>query len=368
MAKGYNYPEHVAGKNAGATTNKPNAETTTGLYLRQRASKYLKKPLTWISIAAITATATLGALYKDQIVDAFNSFTQPQIQAEEVETEIAPLEDLADEKEPVVVVETEEKNPYEIATNKKPNEQTKQESKTIDDIIFYTTDEDMFGPDADPSNMDEVVSADPEKMERINKIVYSAVSMYPEDFLVENLDRIYILSELGTKINGSYHPLLKRVYVEIDPEPGRGDNDIIESIIHSEISSILLEPNIDFVSNEESYSKYFNEKAWKAINPDFLNISSLEAVKRGLSPNFKPNLFDESFLSTYSRANIEEDFNLFAGYMLTDYEPFWTAVKEHEKLKQKLDLTKEFYIALDKGFEPILEQQYETHGLECDVD
>lgn len=283
---------------------------------------------------------------------AFLSYLGIGCKAEEVK----PYEQI---KETTPIVETVEEKPYETDISEAVSEETEQEPKSIDDIIFYTTDKDMFGPDADPSNF--AVSADPEKMERINKIVYSTVSMYPEDFLVENLDRIYILSELGsadTKINGSYHPQLKRIYVVIDPEPGRGIDELIEGTLHHEISHVLLENDAND-HNYEIYSEYFDEEAWREINPE-----GFEYTGKNARSDYVPSLFEKGFLTLHGEKNVEEDLATFAEGLFTEYKPFWTAVKEHERLKQKLDLTKDFYIALDKGFEPLLKQQYETHGLE----
>ena len=63
--------------------------------------------------------------------------------------------------------------------------------------------------------------------------------------------------------------------------------------------------------------------------------------------DFDISLYDEGFLHKYAISNKWEDFTSFAEQIFINDPKFWNAVANHKKLRNKFELTCEFYGALD---------------------
>ncbi len=116
----------------------------------------------------------------------------------------------------------------------------------------------------------------------------------------------------------------------------------IYGAVHHEYSSILLRNNPGLLDRAQ----------WdKALPPGFSYLGDgTDAIREGTSDvRFNPRLFSEGFLADYSRASLEEDFNLIAENLFVSLPEFWAAVDRSQRLRAKVELVAGFYERLDPG-------------------
>lgn len=218
--------------------------------------------------------------------------------------------------------------------------------KNIDDKIRFIIEEGMF-PDSwydEPINA-KAESLNPEEIKRTRSIIIKALKKYPDEVLIKNLSKVYVLSELefyGVGFGGTNSD--DSVYLtNIDYS-----NIWIETAFHQEFSSIFL----------RSYKSLFDKQAWIRINPgDFIYFSDtgVEALKKGQdSTIFDPKLNEIGFLYEYAQSTPENDFNSFAENIFMNDSYFWEAIDKYPKLKEKFDLIVKFYNSIN----PIFTEEY----------
>jgi len=218
------------------------------------------------------------------------------------------------------------------------------DERTNTEVLFSLTDK-MF-----PRNWySKKINATAEPLDRSERqrmidILDRAFDKYPDNVLKNNLDRVYALKSLkfydvpfgGTNARNT-------VYVTDNaPNPNFTDS-FIEGVFHHEFSSVLL----------HSFPFYFNEQAWKNINPpDFsYGDGGVNAILSGeASLNFDPSLFENGFLSKYSESALEEDVNVFAQNLFTGGTNFWTIVDQNPRIRTKATMLISFYHRIEPTF------------------
>jgi hypothetical protein len=112
--------------------------------------------------------------------------------------------------------------------------------------------------------------------------------------------------------------------------------------LHHEFSSLLLYNNEDAFNIDEwqSYNKqgsaaylYSEDERWYALDTP-------------ISMDLNPALYDEGFLTEYSKASVEEDINMFAEYIFTSPEQLTKISRKYTAIHKKIDHLKRFYQTL----------------------
>jgi hypothetical protein len=179
------------------------------------------------------------------------------------------------------------------------------------------------------------------EVERLRAIIDRALAKYPKDFLDSTLKKVYGLGRLeyfGVVTGGTRSA--DSIYVVCKPH---FSDEAVERIIHAEYSSILF----------MKFEKQFDSARWLEVNPpgfEYLGSGSA-AVKAGkTSKEFNASNHKRGFLTEYSQASIEEDFNAHVAHLFMGDEAYWKAVRTYPKLKAKSDLVIGFYKQLHKAF------------------
>ncbi|MEW4455281.1 hypothetical protein AB1L30_21610 [Bremerella sp. JC817] len=184
--------------------------------------------------------------------------------------------------------------------------------------------------------------------ERALKIVGEALRKYPARVIEQNLDAVYLLSNLsysGVSTSGTNSRTV--VYVTVD-SPRRGFTDQhIEAVFHAEFSSILL----------RNFPSDFDATAWLAACPEGFEYlgNGVDAIKQNKSSlRSDTKLHSAGFLRQYAQSTMENDFNGFAAFLFSGDKATWEIVQSHPRLKQKLNITLNFFQKID----PALTQDY----------
>ncbi len=176
------------------------------------------------------------------------------------------------------------------------------------------------------------------------RLVKKALAKYPAPMLEANLKRIYLVQELifyGVPYGATNS--LDTLYL-CNEGVNKGFTDsYVEGSVYHEFSSILL----------RNYPELWSETAWTAANPKgfFYLGNGTDAVRIGAtSLDLDPKLFAQGFLTTYSKASVEDDFNVMSENLFQGDSAFWKAVEAHPALKTKCTLAVRFYEKLDPQF------------------
>jgi hypothetical protein len=119
-------------------------------------------------------------------------------------------------------------------------------------------------------------------------------------------------------------------------------------IMHAEFSSILLK-NYGFPSDE-----------WQAINKPswrYFGSGSEMLGEKGLYDQTE-ELLAEGFLSRYSQASLEEDFNVFADWVFTKPDRLRELASTYERIRKKYQVVIKFYKSIDPTIDiPLLDTE-----------
>ncbi|MGE0001786.1 MAG: hypothetical protein AB7F50_06570 [Fimbriimonadaceae bacterium] len=188
------------------------------------------------------------------------------------------------------------------------------------------------------------VSLAPSEKDRSLGVLRKAFAKYPEGFLDRDLKRVFVLRRIsfyGLDYGGTNS--LDTVYVTNDGESNGYTDEFLEGAFHHEFSSILLRNHIG----------EFDLSAWRQANPPGFKYGNggTEALRSGKAST-KPS--DETmaigFVSQYSQASYEEDFNMVAESLFMGPKSFWSAVDRHPVLAKKVRLAISFYGKLDSTY------------------
>ena len=176
---------------------------------------------------------------------------------------------------------------------------------------------------------------------RSRRCVEIGMSRYSTPLLADDLRRVVMFRSIsfyglpfgGTNSNDT-------VYLTNDGA-ARGYTDrYITGAFHHEFSSILL----------RNHPGLLDQAAWnKAIPAGFhYRGTGTDALREGTSSTeYDPSLYSAGFLSQYSQASMEEDFNMLAEGMMTGDPELAKAAKRYPRIRAKLAVITEFYRALD---------------------
>lgn len=232
------------------------------------------------------------------------------------------------------------------------------------DVIRFPGD-DSFLP---PSWVKEPISAAIEPLDNslrdeAAEILGKAISKYPDGFLDDYLDGVYVVGSLrfyDVGYGGTYMANAKRIVLVYRAS---FDARSFEQRFHHELSSILLK------MNEED----FEEERWKKGNPpgyeyraggiieeqtgdrsEATRVLEAEQRKTGGSGSsllrLDRELMSEGFLTQYNRVSIEQDLNETAAHLFTNPD-LWTYCLDFPGIDQKVDVLIDFYRSLDDTFD-----------------
>lgn len=211
--------------------------------------------------------------------------------------------------------------------------------------IVFVTEDDMFpsswvGGDVKA----RAESLDTEQTGRASRLVKDAIGAYPRSVITNNLKKVYVMKSIefyGLQYGGTNS--LDRVYLTAKPaEEGYTDSYIVGSF-HHEFSSILL----------RKYSSDFDEKAWIDSNaPGFkYGNGGTAALKTGeASTKYDEGLAETGLLTQYSKASVEEDFNMMVEGLFSGDPEFWRLVDKYPRVAKKMRFAVSFYNKLDPVF------------------
>ena len=167
---------------------------------------------------------------------------------------------------------------------------------------------------------------------------------YPADILKRHLSTIYLFSSLsfyGVQYGGT--SLDSSIYLTGGSKSEGYSDTYFATLLHHEMSSIF-------------YRAYqFPKEAWSSINPANFHYAEsdsqvLEAIAKGDEPSNEERLYREGFLSKYGHSTLENDFNSYAEMAFTHPQQLRSLSEKYPSVRQKAELTKNFYIGISKYF------------------
>jgi hypothetical protein len=218
------------------------------------------------------------------------------------------------------------------------------DERTNTEIIFHAGGQ-IFPKHWYSPKIDATVEAlSPGERSRIIAILNRAFSKYPDKVLRGHLDRVYAFRFMkfygvafgGTNFNNT-------VYISDDESSPSYTDHYIEGVFHHEFSSIL----------KRDFPEYLNMNAWELINEPFFVYGSggVYAIRTGdASLALDPSLFGSGFLTRYSQASAEEDFNVFSQHLFNSDPEFWGIIDNYPRLRRKAHLIIGFYQRIDPRF------------------
>ncbi|MBL8064431.1 MAG: hypothetical protein JNM34_01105 [Chthonomonadaceae bacterium] len=211
--------------------------------------------------------------------------------------------------------------------------------------IVTTTSDEMFPASwrKDPVNAG-AQELEKSEVSRSIAIVSRALALYPNDFLEKELKTVYVCKSIkfyGLSYGGTNS--LDAVYLTNQgSEQGYTDKYIFGSF-HHEFSSVLLRNHPD----------QLDARQWSKSNPVGFRYGDggTEALRSGkASTEYEATLAKRGFLTEYSQASLEEDFNMIVEGMFSGDPVFWQFCGRFPKLAKKQQLAAEFYRKLVPGF------------------
>jgi hypothetical protein len=175
--------------------------------------------------------------------------------------------------------------------------------------------------------------------------VRSAMAKYPSGVVEGLIKRVFILRRMtfyGLDYGGTNSR--DTVYLTNQGEGLGYTDDYLRSAFHHELSSIVLRNRMDD----------FDSAAWNQANPPGFQYGAggTEALRTGrASTEIDPALCEQGFLSQYSTASLEEDFNMVAENLFMGDAEFWECVDASPRLNRKVGLVIGLYGRLDPSFD-----------------
>lgn len=184
---------------------------------------------------------------------------------------------------------------------------------------------------------------DSAEFERSRNCIEIALNRYSTPVLADELKHIVMFQAIrfyGLKFGGTNS--IDTVFLTNDGAAKGYTDRYITGAFHHEFSSILLRNHPD----------KFDQKAWdKAIPPNFqYRGNGTDAVREGTSnTSYDSSLYQQGFVSQYSQASMEEDFNMLAEGLLTGDPEMAEAARRSARIRAKLTVVVQFYKAIDPG-------------------
>lgn len=210
-------------------------------------------------------------------------------------------------------------------------------------VSFVSKVDEHFMPESwrKPPIQGSVRRIEPAELQRFSKALATALSKYPAAVIRDNLRRICLARSMefygqpygGTVDNDS-------VYLCSDGEDQGYDDAYLESAFHHELSSLLMRRH------------GFPEERWRACNPDGFRYASKEnggvrAIAEGrASREGSRDFYEQGLLSEYSRAELEEDVNMFYEQLMMDPGKLDRLASSYERIRRKLAICRQFYASI----------------------
>ena len=233
-----------------------------------------------------------------------------------------------------------------------PEEDTVEEKqvskrKTMYGIEFIAeTEKNMFPQswqDA-PIKAEGVPMTKNKEIARSMKVMPKAASIYPKGFLAKSLKKVYLLKEIkfyGLSYGGTNDA--NNLFLTNKGKAKGFTDDYIERTFHHELSSIIL----------RKYSIFFDDATWTKITKHqfLMDKTGTDAVASGeTSTKIDEEYCKIGVLSQYSKASIEEDFNIFTENLFMNNTMLWEMAEKYPVIKQKINIVVKLYQSQDKNF------------------
>lgn len=178
----------------------------------------------------------------------------------------------------------------------------------------------------------------PQFRKNVLNVINDAFGKYPKYLISNNIDKVYVLSELsfydvsygGTCSNTSVY-LVDNYY----------SSEFIEQTFHHEFVTIL------------KYRYNFDTVAFKLLKPDSVNYGcgGINALLSGnASISFDYDLIEKGFLSEYASSCIDEDLSSIAEQLFMPEMEFWYIYDNYPVMKNKIKFVIDFYNSIDATF------------------
>lgn len=211
--------------------------------------------------------------------------------------------------------------------------------------IRYKIDSNFFTEDWPADS--KAIMIDEKELERFSYIIGSALQKYPVGLIKKNLKGIFLCKKIisyGIEYGASHSSDNNIIYLCSEGKNnGYTDVYLIDSF-HHEFSHILF----------DQYRFPINE--WKLCNSKKFQYTYVEDGGYNAMLHEKDSiygtveLYEQGFLSEYSKSAIEEDFAVFSGMILTEPKEFESLVKRYSRIKRKFKVWLSFYNSIDKRF------------------
>jgi hypothetical protein len=209
--------------------------------------------------------------------------------------------------------------------------------------IHYRYNPDLFFPEAWKQPSLNMAASEIEVSEsvRLVPIIRQFLETHPAPLVRDDLQHIYLLKTLSFRgrLYGSTHQN-KSMYIICDGVSNRYDDDFMARRLHSEFSSILMEQHP------------FPSLRWSRINPAGFRYAGngFEMVDNASRYDSTERSCSEGFLVNYCRSSLQNDFNIISAWLFTRKDELDTLANQHDRLRQKLTLTEQFYASLSDQY------------------
>ena len=182
------------------------------------------------------------------------------------------------------------------------------------------------------------------ELQRFPTLLRLSLAKYPKVVISKHLTAICLAKEMyfyDTPYGGTNSGDV--VYLCSEGEEQGYTDDYLINSFHHEFSSILMR------------SHPFPSRQWRACNapgfkytgsdPDSAGRTAITQNKADLAGS--EELYRAGFLSQYSTADIEEDFNMFSGLLLSRPRETRTLIQQYPRLKKKYEVWLAFYRSIN---------------------
>lgn len=206
-----------------------------------------------------------------------------------------------------------------------------------------------------PDDLHFEMFKDPDTIKNVKQSVYAAFEQYPVEVLNQNIGAVVVLKKLdmhglpygGTYICNKGNPGASVVYLVLDNSIPKDEiHPYMTDAFNHEFSSILM----------KNYN--FPKEAWKAANGKGFKYKyededgGYKALKNGEFGNEEniEALYLKGVLSQYALSDLEEDFNVYSGMIMTYPNELKAVLDTYPIVKKKVKIWIDFYTSIDKKF------------------
>ncbi|MBI9073769.1 MAG: hypothetical protein JEZ02_00060 [Desulfatibacillum sp.] len=175
-------------------------------------------------------------------------------------------------------------------------------------------------------------------------IIREFMDAYPPDVITQHLTDIFLLGRLemmGHSIGGTYYSMW--LYVLVSPHLSQAT---VLSTLHHEFSSLLMKSH-PFPKEQWEQT---NAPGWKYAGGSRNMIEKIESQGKAHN-SLSHELFSRGFLVSYGQSCVEDDFNVYAGWLFTRRRELDTLASQYPRIRQKRDLCVEFFKSVSPDFE-----------------